>query len=269
MPLPFSFILGLFCIISAEDLTHSLPRDPDPSRLYPYLVLVTLPWLLARFALRASGRARPRTGGRLAVAAFRLPGLALGLLPIPAVCWVLLGPGDLHNLVESWTGGSALLQFLGLLVPLILLEISAEVGRKQAARVMGPRAGYETQPLRGRMIGFLAIPPLLFFAACCGSLAARCCSLLLLAPALRCSQLLVAARCCPLLLAAALCSSLLLCAARCCSLLLVAARCCSLLLAAARCYCSLLSSAPPCCSLVLLLLVAALCCSHLLGVARS
>ncbi|MEE2887556.1 MAG: M48 family metalloprotease [Planctomycetota bacterium] len=166
MPLPFSFILGLFCIISAEDLTHSLPRDPDPSRLYPYLVLVILPWVLARFALRPSGRARlrPRTGGRLAAAALRLPGLVLGLLPIPVVCWVLLGPGDLHNLIESWTGHSALLQFLVSLVPLILLEMSAAVGRKQAARVVGPRAGYETQPLRGRMIGFLTIPPLLFFA---------------------------------------------------------------------------------------------------------
>lgn len=167
MPVPFSFIIGLFLVISAEELNSGLPREPDPTRLYPYLILLVLPWLLTRFAWRPMARtqARLRPAGRLATGLSRLSLLALGLLPVPAVVWSLLGPGDLSNLIRPWTGNSALLAFSILVVPLILLEVSAEAGRKQAARAIGVDPNLETQPLRGALIGLLTIPPICFFAA--------------------------------------------------------------------------------------------------------
>ena len=48
MPLPYSFLFGLFCLFAATDLTSGLPRDVDFAGVLPYLSLVVVPWLVVR-----------------------------------------------------------------------------------------------------------------------------------------------------------------------------------------------------------------------------
>ena len=157
MPLPISFILGLFCVILADDLYKSLPRDPDPARLYPYLAMLALPWFLARFGWRLP-RYMPRgSRGRVARRTHRLRVGLTEILPVPLACWSIIGPGDLPNLIRPWVGQSALITFMVMSLPLILLELTAELGRRQAALAAATRSELVDHPLRGTLIGFLML----------------------------------------------------------------------------------------------------------------
>jgi Zn-dependent protease with chaperone function len=165
VPLPISFILGLFCVILADDLYESLPRDPDLARLYPYLGMLALPWFLARFGWR-SQRHMPRgSRGRVARRTHRLRVVLTEVLPVPFACWAIVGPGDLPNLLRPWAGQSALIMFMVMSLPLLVMELTAELGRRQAAQAAATRPELVDQPLRGTLIGFLMLPPLLIFAS--------------------------------------------------------------------------------------------------------
>jgi Zn-dependent protease with chaperone function len=161
VPLPYSFILGLLCLLAVEEFGDGLPRPVEPAAILPYLGLLLIPWAVARFARpsvvgpeRRSRRDRLR--GLLRVAGRNLIA--------PGVYLLLIGPGQLSQIVATWSE-SALVATAMMMAPLIFMEFSGEIGRRQAARQARSRSSDPVMPpvpFRLTMIGFLAVPLLVF-----------------------------------------------------------------------------------------------------------
>ncbi|MHC4850546.1 MAG: M48 family metalloprotease [Planctomycetota bacterium] len=157
MPLPHSFLLGVLALLAHEFLSDRLPAPVTIQSLFPWVLLLPVPCVLA-LVLRNS---RARTKSRLTL---RL-GTILVTLSVPLVYILLLLPGELPYLAHEWCYHSYLLEIVILVTPLLLMELSV----LRASR-WGMRTGELAtpppfaNPYRVPLV-LLILLPLLVFAA--------------------------------------------------------------------------------------------------------
>ncbi len=135
MPLPYSFLLGVLALFAHEFLDDRLPEPAADLDLFPWVLLLVVPWFLARLLRRRRVRF----------------GAALLTLSVPCVYALLLLPGGWAFLAHEWSFRSYLLEMVILIGPLMLMELS--VFRT------------DRSPFRMPMV-LLILLPMLLFAGC-------------------------------------------------------------------------------------------------------
>ncbi len=160
MPLPYSFLLGLFCLFAATDLTSGLPRDVDSAGVLPYLSLVVVPWLavrvLATWTVSRAPSARRRRHARG----------ALMQLAVPGAYGVLLISGEFATWTDQWVTSSLALGLFVKLLPLLFMEVGVNLARRQAgAAAVLPESMGGPVPFHLALVTFVTVLVLMFGAA--------------------------------------------------------------------------------------------------------
>ena len=158
MPLPYSFLLGLFCLFAAPDLVSNLPHDVTIRDVAPYLPLVFAPWLFCRILSVRVGR--PDSPG--AQIRIRMNHW-LQTLSVPASYLSMLSLGEFGLWVDGWVPPVLVLGTLAYLAPLLAMEFGVNLARRQAVRqlpyieaVIGPA------PFHFTLVAFLTTLVLMF-----------------------------------------------------------------------------------------------------------
>ncbi len=162
---PIPFILGLLVLLLHELLVDALPGNASTGQLLPYLILVVVPGAVAvwngyRVSRVILAGGVPRILLRLQLS---LQGLSV---PIVFATWVFLG--GLPNLVTQSFPNSHLFQTVGLIAPLLLLEITLRYSERSIERWldMGNLSGLgRLGPQRLPMVYFLSALFFLFSLA--------------------------------------------------------------------------------------------------------
>jgi len=151
LPLPYSFLLGVLALLTYGFVDDRLPEPVSAQSLFPWMLLLPGPWILARVMQNAirSGRVSPYLGGVLVT------------LSVPVVYLLLLMPGQLSYLAHEWSVRSHLLEIVILVAPLLLMEFSVSHAIRRRSRLDGTelRVRYHTP------LVLLILVPLLLFAA--------------------------------------------------------------------------------------------------------
>jgi Zn-dependent protease with chaperone function len=159
---PLSFLLGLAILVLNTQFGNELPGQATLGSLAPFLVLVPVPWALARW-----------NGSRLAgmLLRHRIPELALQLavrlqaLTVPAIYALLVFEGGLGDVAAALAPRSLLAQHALLLAPLIAMEVSLRLGERAATRrleLAGSASAPNIGPSRLPMTFFVLLPILAF-----------------------------------------------------------------------------------------------------------
>jgi len=155
LPLPYSFLLGVLALLAHEFLGGRLPAPVSAQTLFPWVLLLPGPWVVALIVRGATrtGRVSPRLGG------------VLMTLSVPFVYTLLLVPGELPYLAHEWSFHSHLLEVIILVAPLLLMEFSVSRAIRRRSRlgeppgVSPPASSFQTP------LVLLILVPLLLLAA--------------------------------------------------------------------------------------------------------
>jgi Zn-dependent protease with chaperone function len=151
-------LLGAAILLLHEQWNESLPGAATWQRLWPYLALIPLPWLLARAWGEVQRQRTPRSR-RVRSLARLLP------LSVPATYAAMVHFGDLRGFAASWAESSALAFMVATLTPLLALEVGYRRGEQQAAAAAS-RAGVALPMPAGRLaIVWLVVLPIGVIAA--------------------------------------------------------------------------------------------------------
>lgn len=159
MGLPITFLLGAAILLLHDQLCESLPGAATWHRLWPYLLLGPVPWLLVR---SLGGRLRRQPGrsplGRL---------LLIRLLPwtVPALYAAMVLLGGLPPFALALAGDSSVLFLTVALTPLLVMEVSYRFGERVLVGAAARRGVVLPSALGQLPLVWLVVLPILVMAA--------------------------------------------------------------------------------------------------------
>ncbi len=162
MTIPVPFLLGLVVLLIHEELGGTLPGIGSLTRLAPWLVLLPVPWLLARSTAGSLGRVMVM--GQRGPVRLRFH-LQLQSYAVPFVYYLVMTKGDLPSVVTSLSLHSILAETLLLLAPLLLMESTLRFAERSVQTAISNTPLEPAMTLgigRLRMALFVTAPILLF-----------------------------------------------------------------------------------------------------------
>ncbi len=131
MTLPATFLIGIAIVLLHDQLSDVLPGEAEPMRTLPYLMLVPVPWFIARWTYARVYSTWLRDGmiSRRVLAAIRLPSFSVPMV----YAWIVFG-GGYPTVVTEYLPDSQFLHHVALLAPLVAMEFSVRIAERRIVR---------------------------------------------------------------------------------------------------------------------------------------